>query len=199
MVAGTEGETTLGQFARFYARDLPYSSAGDYHVMRFGERFTDPDSGEYLGRSVIRIGTANLISGDEISVLELVYSRQEVEAGDRLVPVKEDAGLPYFFPRIPEVNLQGHIVGIATGVREAGLFSVVTVSVGTEDGVQPGDVLQVTRPVAASDSVAARPVELPGHSSAHVMVFKVFHKASFALIIRARRPVNLHDHISIPG
>ena len=198
VVAGTQGETILGPFASFYARDLPYSSAGDYHVMRFGERFIDPDSGEYLGRSVMRIGTANLISSDEISVLELVYSRQEVEAGDRLVPVKEDAGLPYFFPRIPEVNLQGHIVGIATGVREAGLFSVVTVSVGTEDGVQPGDVLQVTRPVAASDSVAARSVELPGHSSAHVMVFKVFHKASFALIIRARRPVNLHDHISIP-
>ena len=199
VVAGTQGETTLGQFTWFYARDLPYSSAGDYHVMRFGERFIDPDSGEYLGRSVIRIGTANLISSDETSVLELVYSRQEVEAGDRLVPVKEDAGLPYFFPRIPEVNLRGHIVGIATGVREAGLFSVVTVSVGTEDGVQPGDVLQVTRPATASDSVAARPVELPGHSSAYVMIFKVFDKASFALIIRARRPVNLHDHISIPG
>ncbi len=58
VVAGTQGETTLGQFAWFYARDLPYSSAGDYHVMRFGERFIDPDSGEYLGRSVIRIGTA---------------------------------------------------------------------------------------------------------------------------------------------
>jgi hypothetical protein len=199
VVAGTEGETTLGQFTRFYARDLPYSSAGDYHVMRFGERFIDPDSGEYLGRSVIRIGTANLISGDEISILELVYSREEIEAGDRLVPVKEYAGLPYFFPRIPEAKLQGHIVGIATGVREAGLFSVVTVSVGTKDGVQPGDVLQVTRPVTASDSVAVRSVELPGHSSAYVMIFKVFHKASFALIIRARRPVNLYDHISSPG
>ena len=199
VVAGTEGETTLGQFARFYARDLPLSSAGDYHVMRFGERIIDPDSGEYLGRSVIRIGTANLISGDEISILELVYSREEIEAGDRLVPVKEYAGLPYFFPRIPEAKLQGHIVGIATGVREAGLFSVVTVSVGTKDGVQPGDVLQVTRPVTASDSVAVRPVELPGHSSAYVMIFKVFHKASFALIIRARRPVNLYDHISSPG
>ena len=199
VVAGTEGETTLGQFARFYARDLPLSSAGDYHVMRFGERFIDPDSGEYLGRSVIRIGTANLISGDEISILELVYSREEIEAGDRLVPVKEYAGLPYFFPRIPEAKLQGHIVGIATGVREAGLFSVVTVSVGTKDGVQPGDVLQVTRPVTASDSVAVRSVELPGHSSAYVMIFKVFHKASFALIIRARRPVNLYDHISSPG
>ena len=79
--------------------------------------------------------------------------------------------MPYFFPRIPQVNLQGHIVGIATGVREAGLFSVVTVSVGTKDGVQPGDVLQVTRPVTASDSVAARPVELPGHCSAYVMFF----------------------------
>ena len=107
--------------------------------------------------------------------------------------------LPNFFPRIPEVDLQGHIVGIATGVLEAGLFSVVTVSVGTEDGVQPGDVLQVTRPATASDSVASRPVELTEHSSAHVMIFKVFHKASFALIIKARRPVNLHDHISVPG
>jgi len=199
VVAGTEGETNLGQFARFYARDLPHSSTGNYHVMRFGERFIDPDSGEYLGRAVIRIGTANLISGDELSILELVYSHEEVVAGDRLVPVKEDARLPHFFPRIPEVDLQGHIVGIATGVREAGLFSVVTVSVGTEDGVQPGDVLQVSRPVTASDSVASRPVELTRHSSADVMIFKVFHKASFALIIRARRPVNLHDHISIPG
>ena len=199
VVAGTEGETTLGQFTRFYARDLPYSSAGDYHVMRFGERFIDPDSGEYLGRSVISIGTAKLISGHEISMLELVYSHEEVEAGDRLVPVKEDAGLPYFFPRIPAVNLEGHIVGIATGVREAGLFSVVTVSVGKEDGVEPGDVLQVTRPTTVNDSVASRPVELPGHSLAYVMIFKVFHKASFALIIRASRPVHFHDHISSPG
>ncbi|MCS5571694.1 MAG: hypothetical protein NZ789_02055, partial [Pseudomonadales bacterium] len=198
VVAGTEGEKNLGQFARFYARDLPHSSTGNYHVMRFGERFIDPDSGEYLGRAVIRIGTANLISGDELSILELVYSHEEVAAGDRLVPVKEDAALPDFFPRIPEVDLQGHIVGIATGVREAGLFSVVTVSVGTEDGVQPGDVLQVSRPATANDSVALRPVELTEHSSAHVMIFKVFHKASFALIIRAHRPVNLHDHISIP-
>ena len=84
VVAGTEGETTLGQFARFYARDLPDSSAGDYHVMRFGERFTDPDSGEHLGRSVIRIGTANLISGDELSILELVYSHEEDVAGASL-------------------------------------------------------------------------------------------------------------------
>lgn len=198
MAGIAEGETNLGQFARFYARDLPYSSAGGYQVVRFGERFIDPDSGEYLGRAVIRIGTANLISGDELSILELVYSHEEVVAGDRLVPVKEDAALPDFFPRIPEVDLQGHIVGIATGVREAGLFSVVTVSVGTEDGVQPGDMLQVSRPATANDSVASRPVELTRHSSADVMIFKVFHKASFALIIKARRPVNLHDHISIP-
>ena len=75
---------------------------------------------------------------------------------------------------------------------------MVTVVWGPEEGYETGAEVKITRPVSDSDSMAWKQVEVTKHSTAEVMIFKVFHKASFALIIRARRPVNLHDHISVP-
>ncbi len=200
VIIGVEGDIVLGQFHQFFAQNLPASDNGRYRVIRPGDSFSDPETGENLGRPAKHLGTAKLISSGSIGTLEIVESREEIQPGDRLIPVVDEVGLPYFFPRRPDSQVAGYIVGISDGLREVGVLSVVIVSLGHEDGIKRGDVIQVNRQgEVGKDPSTGQIIRLPESPSAYLMVFKVFEKVSYGLIIKADRTVHLLDRVSSPS
>jgi len=200
VIIGVEGDIVLGQFHRFYAQDLPASDNGRYRVIRPGDSFSDPETGEDLGRPVRHLGTASLISSGPIGMLEIIESREEIQPGDRLLPVADQVGLPYFYPRRPDSEVAGYIVGISDGLSTVGVLSVVIVSLGHEDGIKRGDIVQVNRGGEVSKNPSTgQIIRLPELPSAYLMVFKVFEKVSYGLIIKADRAVHLLDRVSSPS
>ena len=200
VIIGVEGDIVLGQFHRFYAQHLPNSDNGRYRIVRPGNSFSNPETGENLGTPARHLGTASLISSGSIGTLEITESREEIQPGDLLLPVAEEVSLPYFFPRKPDNEVSGYIVGINDGLSEVGVLSVVIVSLGYADGIKRGDVVQVSRRgEVAKDPVTGEIISLPETPSAYLMVFKVFEKVSYGLIIKADRVVHLYDRVSSPS
>jgi hypothetical protein len=82
----------------------------------------------------------------DIARLTIVSSVEEVSPGDRLISRQEVIGLPYLYPKVPQVAVDAHVVSTFGAISGVGLFSVVVVSAGSQDGLTPGDILMVVHP-----------------------------------------------------
>lgn len=197
---GLDDRVALGDGSEFYARGLGKKSTAEfYQVFRPGKALTHPDTGEILAYEALYLGDAKLLEPGDPSKLVVTRVKQEIVATDRLLQAPERAGLPYFFPRAPEKNVDGRILSVINGVREIGPNAIVTISLGKREGMEEGNVLRIMRHAGArKDPVTKRDYKLPDEESGLLMVFRVFDKVSYALIMDATRPVHLHDAVRTP-
>ena len=78
-------------------------------------------------------------------------------------------------------------------------MTVVAISLGKREGMQPGHVLRIMRHAGRrTDPITHKAYTLPDEESGLLMVFRVFDKVSYALIMDAHRPVHLHDVVQTP-
>jgi len=70
---------------------------------------------------------------------------------------------------------------------------------GSRDGVKEGNVLAIYKDGdVVLDRVANRKVQLPAERSGLLMLFRVFDKVSYGLVLRANRPLSIGDQIRNP-
>ena len=146
VITGPEGNVLLGQFSSFLAQDLPLSENGLYTVFREGDTLTHPVSGEYLATMAHVVGVAKLETPGAIAALTMVRSTEEAVPGDRLIAHKAPSRNAYLYPSPAELPLDAYVLstfGIASG---AGGYSLVAISVGSQDGIQPGHLLSTRYP-----------------------------------------------------
>lgn len=205
VVVGVEDEIVLGKYSRFYARGLPQPAAighrvREYRLFHVGREMRNPGTGELLGIEAVHLGDAVLLEPGEMAKLEIVSAEQEIQPGDRLLPAGEEAPLPYYHPAAPANPVSGWIVHLPGGLSEAGRFDVAVVSLGRREEMRPGDVLEVMyhRPRYA-DPVDGRLRALPDDRSGLLMVFRVFDKVSYALVMASSRSIKLGDRVQSPA
>jgi hypothetical protein len=122
---------------------------------------------------------------------------QEVSKGDRLAVIPALQSMPYV-PRAPEKKVRGKVIaGTSTAVAEIGPLSVVILNRGARDGLESGHVLGLYR-TEGSVPVGDRMVPLPEQQFGLVLVFRVFNKMSYGLVMTAERPVNIEDTVKNP-
>jgi len=196
---GLDGKIALGMHSVMYARGLPAADTKFYRILRPGKRFFDPLTKEFLGQQAEHVGDARLLTPGETAKLEIIRSHKEVSPGDRMLPAPSDIGLPYYTPHAPEINLRGFIIDAPGGVAEVGPYSVVVVSVGTRENIEPGHVLRIMRDAGvARDPVTRNLFKIPEEESGLLMVFRTFEKVSYALVMEAVRPVHVLDIVETP-
>ncbi|MEK7303463.1 MAG: peptidoglycan-binding protein LysM, partial [Pseudomonadota bacterium] len=77
--------------------------------------------------------------------------------------------------------------------------TIVAISLGKREGMEEGHVLRIMRHVGESkDPVTKRMYKLPDEETGLLMIFRVFDKVSYALIMDATRPVHIHDALRTP-
>ena len=196
---GSDGKIAMGPYSILYARGLPESDAKFYRILRPGKRFIDPVTGEFLGQQASHVGDARMLTPGETARLEVIRSHGEVSPGDRMIPAPDDIGLPYFSPSAPEYDVRGFIIDAPGGVAEVGPLSVVVISVGTRENIEPGHVLRVLRDAGqAHDPVTRETFRIPEEESGLLMVFRAFKKVSYALVMKAVRPIHVLDVVETP-
>ncbi len=196
---GSDGKIALGAYSILYARGLPESDAKFYRILRPGKRFVDPVNGEFLGQQAIHVGDARMLTPGETARMEVVRSHGEVSPGDQLIPAPDDIGLPYYTPSAPEHDVRGFIIDAPGGVAEVGPLSVVVISVGTRENVESGHVLRILRDAGlARDPVTRETFRIPQEESGLLMVFRAFEKVSYALVMKAVRPIHVLDVVETP-
>jgi hypothetical protein len=196
VVAQNEG-LMINAGDRFYAKNLE-GGYTTYGVFRKDEAYSDPATGEYLGTPGVYLGTAVLDSTGELATLNMVESRREALPGDRLYPIQTD--LPEnFYPRPAEAS--GSIIGVLDGVSRIGQYQNVVINRGIDDGVEPGQVMGVMRAgeLVADPYDTKKVLALPNETSGYLMVYSVFDRVSYGLIMRASRTMQIGDLVVPPS
>ncbi len=200
VLQGVDDQLVLGKYSHFYARQLEDIEAENYRIFKIGETLLHPESGELLGIETRHLGDARMLRADEdISKLVVTDSNTDIGPGNRMLPQEENAPLPYFEPRAPDGEVEGWILYAPKGVKEVGRFDVVIISGGEREGLEPGHVLRAMyHRTGRKDPVTGEFYTPPDESSGLMMVFRVFDKLSYALIMEATRAISIGDRYINP-
>ncbi|NOY73245.1 MAG: LysM peptidoglycan-binding domain-containing protein [Gammaproteobacteria bacterium] len=176
----------------------------EFSVLRLGKALRNPGKNkEILGYETIEVaGVSFDTPGDPASFL-ISYVERETLAGDRLFPVINDSFLQSYSPHAPTHKANGKIIAVLDGVSRIGQYHVVVLNIGENKGMELGHVLgiyQSGRQVQDkfTDKAGGETVTLPDEHAGLVLVFRVFDKVSYALVMRAERDIKLYDRVANP-
>jgi hypothetical protein len=113
-----------------------------YSVVHVGDELVDPDDNDVIGYQGIYIGEGSLSRGGDPATVALTDTNREALTGDRLIPETVDIPLN-FFPKAPDIDVNGRIISVVDGVSLIGQYQVVVMNRGARNGLAPGDVLTV--------------------------------------------------------
>ncbi len=225
IIASEESRVIVGAGNIVYALGMKAEQGTRWQIYRPGKALTDPVTREILGYEAQYLGDAKVVRFGEgnttPSTIEITKSNQEINRGDRLMPAG-DSTLPQYSPRSPGKQVKGSVISVVGGVTETAQYSIVVVNVGARDGIEIGHVLAAQRggeivatntgedearmsfkslfPAAwRSDKDSIPPeVKLPEERNGLMVVFRVFNRVSYALVMSSRRPLKVGDIIQTP-
>lgn len=196
VLGARDGRVIFGEHDTIFVAGLPQDAGKQWLIYRPGKTLTDPQTGESLGKECIYLGSAELQSGGELSSLLITHSVQEIYQGDRLIaPAITPIGA--YIPRAPDTSITGQVISVLGGVSLAGQNSIIVLSKGRREGVEPGHVLALYRKGENLRS-AGKTYALPDERYGLVFVFRVFDRVAYALVMETRLPVQLLDYVQTP-
>jgi hypothetical protein len=199
LVGTYEQRTLLSANDIAYANGLPTDKGLQWQVYRPSVTFIDPDTKEELGREVVYLGDASVEKFGDPSTMYITKSVLEIKKGDYFA--QSAAGYSAnFLPHAPITNINAKVISIFGGVKQAGQRAVITLNKGQRDGVEVGHILGVYQKgeVIKTKGWFTPNVVLPDLRYGLVMVFRVFNKVSYALVMETKLPVQLLDRASTP-
>lgn len=193
-----------GADAEVYVKGYKPGNPTTFAVVRSGEVYKDPDTGEILGYEAIPVGTAEVTdTRHELVTVRLLRTVREARPGDRLLPLEQETFDAYFYPKAPKNKIDASIISVLDGVSQITQYQVVTLNRGANAGLERGDilsVLQAGRKARDPDSpmLFDRQVTLPDLEAGTMMIFKVAPKVSYGLIMRSTRAIHRLDKVQNP-
>jgi len=199
MIGGTGHEA--------YVKDLNGQLNQRFTVMHVGEQIYDPETREVVGYQASYVATAVVNNPGEVSKTVLTEGAREALEGDRLISQEGEVPLT-FQPHAARRPVNGQIIGIADRAEQIGQYQVVVVNRGTRHGVDAGVVLAIDQKGAIVDDrygkspwqlePYGKKVQLPNERAGTMIIFKVFDRISYGLVIGARGPMQVADRVYNP-
>jgi hypothetical protein len=210
-----------------YGRGLVKPAPGSrYSVINVGEELRDPDDGDLLGYmghfagvGEVLANTGAVVPGkesifdmkreEELAHLRLSEVSREVMQGDKLFPAAVEVGEDFVISLPKDEQVLGQVVAIVDGVHVGGKYQVVAINRGKKHGLQPGNALGVfhrgeqirdryDRTNWSAWTANYDKVRLPDERSATIMVFKVYGRMSYGLVMESSQVVRRGDFIAHP-
>lgn len=201
IVATQENRLYTGQGDTVFAKDVT-PSVDTWHIYRPARALEDPVTKEVLGYEAVHLGTADVTQHGSPAALEISMARQEIGTGSLMLPADRPELLSYV-PHAPDTDVEGRVIAIYGGVSETGRQGVITLGVGTREGIEVGHVLALYRyrgQVEYKDEESGRKeqFELPEHRYGLVFIFRVFDRVSYGLVVDATASVKVSDTVRTP-
>jgi len=200
VLAGKGGSIVSGAGDHLFARGEFVAEQDTFGIFRPGQAFIDPETEEMLGYQAIAIASAQMIELDkDIATLALNQTTQEVRRSDRLLEEEERVINSNFYPSTPDREINGHIIAVEGGVSQIGSMNSVVLNRGLRDGLDIGHVLAIYKVgEQVRDPVNKEIVKVPDSREGILMVFRSFEKVSYALVMKATKPLSVMDRVENP-
>jgi hypothetical protein len=197
-----------------YVRNLTADENSRFNVMHVSDELRDPDDGRVLGYIGIYTATALVQRAGNPAKALLIDPARETLQGDRLL-TPSDQGPANFMLKGPAGDVHGRILAVVGGTDLIGQYNIVAINRGARHGLEPGTVLAVdsvgdttldlyrggknigdtTNGVGTSFAPSVR---LPDERTGTVLVFKVFDRVSYALVVGASDAIHTGDKVRNP-
>ena len=193
--------------------DIAYVENADpgienWQVYRRGKALLDPaypgqnpDKPEHvLGYEAFYLGAAKQTAVGNPATFEIKMAKQEIGVGDRLIAAAHPQ-LENYVPHKPDFPVDGRIVAVYGGVDSAGRGSIVSLSRGSDEGVEVGHVLAIerNRTVNGRDEQDQQfSMHVPPERVGLVFVFRTFKHISYGLIVQSENTIDSNDFIRTP-
>lgn len=202
VLAGKNQRIIAGAGDRVYARGQLVEDIPMQNLYRPAKEYTDPVSSELLGYELLKVADGRVHALEEDSgviTLDLLKSNEEVRALDRVLPSDESRIESVFYPKPgPELE-NAQILAVLGGVAKIGQFDAVALNIGEREGIENGQVFAIyNKGEVIIDPVTKETLSLPSERAGLVMVFKVFNKVSYGLVLRATNVISVGDHLRTP-
>lgn len=200
IVATQDGRVFLSRNELAYVRGIRDPDISDWHIYRSARPLLDPDTRKPIAWEALFLGTARLERDGDPASLRVVATNEEVGTGDRLMPAESASPMRYV-PRAPDTQVSGRIVAVYRGLTQVGRNSVVAMNVGKEQGLEPGHVLGIAhRGGTITDRTGSQRerIVLPDEPIGHLLVFRVFDKIAYGLVMDASHPITVGDDVANP-
>jgi hypothetical protein len=175
-----------------------------YSLVHVGDELVDPDDNSVVGYQGIYVGEGALSRGGDPATVALTETNREALRGDRLLPETVDIPLN-FFPKSPDTEIDGRIISVVDGLYLIGQYQTVVLNRGARDGLAPGDVLTVFQEgevvkdrFAGASMLRGETVKLPDEEAGTVMVFKVYDRIGYGLVMEATSDIHVYDAVRNP-
>jgi hypothetical protein len=199
LIAGADNEV--------YVAKLNAAVGEHFNVMHIGDKLKDPDGGPFLGYLAEYAGTAVVTrAGNPASAL-VTDSSREIIAGDVLVP-EAGGSVADIVPHVPAGQVRGRIASVVNGVLLAGQYQAVAINRGSQQGIEPGNVLRVKKSgdkvldhcahVTGLGTCTGHTVKLPQEDSGTLLMFRVFDHVSYGLVLSETDPIAYGDLVVTP-
>ncbi len=224
VVAAQEGRVLLSGGDRIYARSGNGQELQDpngekiiYRVYRNPTPIKDPNTQQILAYEAQHVGSLRLIRGESVAksvdskpedpaeiipaTLDVVTAQEEIYAGDRLA-----ADIPFeirsYVPKAPSNPISARVASLhGSAFAVAGQRQVLAINRGSRDGLVVGDVLAVlNNGELVIDKTIEKPqaIRLPTERNGIAMVFRIFEKVSYVLVLESQRPIAIGDYLVNP-
>ncbi len=203
-IVGTqEDRRYIGRGEIAYARGLDAAPSQTYNVyrpLRPLYRAEDVRRTTPIAYEAFYLGSANVkVPRPDVSTLVVESVKQEMGAGDRLLPLTRQP-IPSYVPSLPAPDLAARVISIYNGVRYAGGGDIITLDAGTAQGLRVGSVVELMRngETVRDRTAGGERVKLPDEQLGYAFVFRTFQDISYALIVRGQRGVEIGDRVVSP-
>ena len=200
VIGNYDGRLISATDHQVYVRGLQNREERQYSVFRPGKPLIDPQSEEILGYEAIYVADSRVLEFGDPATLLITDNNRETLAGDRLLPLDRSKLGYNIVPRQPELPLDGLIISLFDAISHVGQNQVVVINLGQRDGMSAGDVLAIERRggsiVDRYSGVEEDVVDLPDTRIGVLMVFRVFDRVSYGLIVQSTRATHLNDAVT---
>jgi hypothetical protein len=214
IVAAHDERVVRGDGDYVYAINIDEKAGTQWYIYRPGKILRSYDSNELLGYELRFLGTAQVDRFGEVARMEITSAREEILMNDMLLPAPREE-LVNYVPHAPDKAVDGRIIALDAEAHEVGRNSMVTVDRGARDGLDVGSVLAIyhptpvivdPRPSPESGALArfmsdptremtqpTRYLPIPPERSGLLLIFRVFDKVAYGVVVSASEPVVTGD------